>query len=33
MLGSLMSDPEKGERVMQKLMKMKKLDLNILLNA
>jgi len=32
-IGKLMADPEKGERVMQELLKMKKLDLNILLNA
>jgi predicted 3-demethylubiquinone-9 3-methyltransferase (glyoxalase superfamily) len=33
MLGSLMSDPEKGQRVMQALMKMKKLDIEKLANA
>jgi predicted 3-demethylubiquinone-9 3-methyltransferase (glyoxalase superfamily) len=32
-LGSLMSDPEKGGRAMQALMKMKKLDINGLVNA
>jgi predicted 3-demethylubiquinone-9 3-methyltransferase (glyoxalase superfamily) len=32
-LGSLMSDPEKGDRVMQEVLKMKKLDMNILLNV
>jgi predicted 3-demethylubiquinone-9 3-methyltransferase (glyoxalase superfamily) len=32
-LGKLMADPEKGERVMQELLKMKKLDLKILMNA
>lgn len=32
-LGSLMSNPEKGERVMQELLKMKKLDINRLKNA
>ena len=32
-LGELMSDPVKGSRVMQELLKMTKLDLNILLNA
>ncbi len=32
-LSSLMSDPEKGERVMQKLLKMKKLDIDQLRNA
>jgi predicted 3-demethylubiquinone-9 3-methyltransferase (glyoxalase superfamily) len=32
-IGKLMADPEKGERVMQELLKMKKLDLKILLNA
>ncbi len=32
-LGKLMSDPEKGQRVMQALMKMKKLDLATLTNA
>lgn len=32
-LGSLLSDPEKGERVMQELQHMKKPELNILLNA
>lgn len=33
MLGKLMSDPEKGERAMQALMKMKKLDIATLMNA
>jgi predicted 3-demethylubiquinone-9 3-methyltransferase (glyoxalase superfamily) len=33
MLGSLMSDPQKGQRVMQALMKMKKLDIAALTNA
>lgn len=32
-LGSLMTDPEKGQRVMQALMKMKKLDIATLANA
>jgi predicted 3-demethylubiquinone-9 3-methyltransferase (glyoxalase superfamily) len=32
-LGSLMSDPERGQRAMQQLLKMKKLDINILKNA
>lgn len=32
-LGKLMSDPEKGHRVMQALMKMKKLDIATLTNA
>lgn len=32
-LGSLMANPEKGQRVMQELMKMKKLDISILENA
>jgi predicted 3-demethylubiquinone-9 3-methyltransferase (glyoxalase superfamily) len=32
-IGSLMSDPEKGERVMQEVLKMIKLDLNTLMNA
>lgn len=32
-LGSLMSDPEKGARVMQEVLKMVKLDINKLLNA
>ncbi|MES2590177.1 MAG: VOC family protein [Bacteroidota bacterium] len=32
-LGSLMSNPEKGQRAMQELMKMKKLDIQILENA
>ena len=32
-LGSLLSDPEKGERVMQELLKMIKLDLKTLLNV
>ena len=32
-LGSLMSDPEKGERVMQALLKMIKLDIAALMNA
>lgn len=32
-LGSLMSDPEKGPRVMQEVLKMVKLDINTLLNA
>ena len=33
MLGSLMSDPQKGQRVMQALMKMKKLEIDKLVNA
>ncbi|QRR03101.1 VOC family protein [Dyadobacter sandarakinus] len=33
MLGSLMSDPEKGRRVMEKLLKMKKLELPVLQSA
>jgi len=33
MLGSLMSDSQKGQRVMQALMKMKKLDIAALTNA
>ena len=33
MLGSLMSDPEKGQRVVAELMKMKKLDIAVLQNA
>jgi predicted 3-demethylubiquinone-9 3-methyltransferase (glyoxalase superfamily) len=33
MLGKLMSDPEKGQRVMQALMKMKKLEIEKLVNA
>ncbi len=32
-MGSLMSDPEKGGRVMQEVMKMKKLDISSMLNA
>ncbi len=32
-LGQLMSDPERGARVMQELLKMKKLDIEILKNA
>jgi predicted 3-demethylubiquinone-9 3-methyltransferase (glyoxalase superfamily) len=32
-LGSLMSDPQKGERVMQEVMKMKKLDIARMMNA
>ena len=32
-LGSLMSNPEKGSRVMQAIMKMKKLDIATLVNA
>jgi len=32
-LGKLLADPDKGERVMQELLKMKKLDLKILMNA
>lgn len=32
-LGSLMSDPEKGPRVVQAFMKMKKFDIQALLNA
>jgi len=32
-LGSLMSDPEKGKRVMQELLKMKKLNIDLLKNA
>jgi len=32
-LGSLMSDPERGQRAMQQLLKMNKLDINILKNA
>jgi predicted 3-demethylubiquinone-9 3-methyltransferase (glyoxalase superfamily) len=32
-IGSLMSDPEKSERVMQKVLKMIKLDLDALMNA
>lgn len=32
-LGSLMSDPQKGNRVMQALMKMKKLEIEKLVNA
>jgi predicted 3-demethylubiquinone-9 3-methyltransferase (glyoxalase superfamily) len=32
-IGKLMADPEKGERVMQELLKMKKLDIKTLLNA
>ncbi|QQS30999.1 MAG: VOC family protein [Sphingobacteriales bacterium] len=31
--GNLLSDPERGQRVMQEVLKMKKLDLNIMLNA
>jgi predicted 3-demethylubiquinone-9 3-methyltransferase (glyoxalase superfamily) len=33
MLGELMSHPEKGQRVMQAFMKMKKFDIATLLNA
>jgi predicted 3-demethylubiquinone-9 3-methyltransferase (glyoxalase superfamily) len=33
MLGELMADPKRGERVMQEVMKMRKLDLNKLKNA
>lgn len=33
MLGKLMSDPERGQRAMQALMKMKKLDIDALANA
>ncbi len=33
MLGKIMSDPEKGKRVMQEILKMKKLDIKILENA
>jgi predicted 3-demethylubiquinone-9 3-methyltransferase (glyoxalase superfamily) len=33
MLGELMTDPEKSQRVMQEIMKMKKLDLEKLKNA
>jgi len=32
-IGQLMSDPEKGARVMQQVLKMKKLDIEILTNA
>lgn len=32
-LGSLMSDPEKTERIMQKVLKMKKPDLEAIINA
>jgi predicted 3-demethylubiquinone-9 3-methyltransferase (glyoxalase superfamily) len=32
-LGELMADPKRGERVMQEVMKMRKLDLNKLKNA
>lgn len=32
-IGSLMSDPERGQRVMQEVMKMNKLDLQVLLDA
>lgn len=32
-IGSLMSDAERGGRVMQEVMKMKKIDLEVLLNA
>jgi len=32
-IGKLMTDPEKGGRVMQEVMKMKKLDLEKLINA
>ena len=32
-LGKLMSDPEKGQRVMQEVMKMKKLEIEKLVNA
>lgn len=32
-LGQLMSDPEKGQRVMQAFMKMKKFDIQTLLDA
>jgi predicted 3-demethylubiquinone-9 3-methyltransferase (glyoxalase superfamily) len=33
MLGSLMADPQKGQRVMQQVMKMKKLEIEKLVNA
>ena len=33
MIGELMSDPEKGKRVMQEILKMKKLDIGTLLKA
>ena len=33
MIGKLMSDPEKGQRVMQEVFKMRKLDIDVLLNA
>jgi len=33
MIGELMSDPEKGNRVMQEILKMKKLDVEKLMNA
>lgn len=33
MLGQIMSNPEKGQRAMQALMKMKKLDIDQLMNA
>ena len=33
MIGKLMSDPEKGQRVMQAVLKMKKLDIDKLINA
>jgi predicted 3-demethylubiquinone-9 3-methyltransferase (glyoxalase superfamily) len=32
-LGKIMSDPERAERVMQKVMTMKKLDIKTLVNA
>lgn len=32
-IGSLMTDPEKGPRVMQEVLKMKKLDIQTLINA
>ena len=32
-IGALMTDPEKGPRAMQALMKMKKLDIAVLQNA
>jgi len=32
-IGKLMSDPEKGARVMQEILKMKKLEMEILMNA
>ena len=33
MIGKLMSDPEKGQRVMQEILQMKKLDIEKLVNA